>query len=212
MLAFGEQLRAMLLPAMLGAALMVWLISASLEAIGSASDTRAVSRDSARPDAPVLAAALSGPILPASTIQGAPALQRAEVVLPSLTVGGYGREARKRLAEVQGKRRLAFVPLKMVLTRGSRRLIDDIGGALGSQPGNWRLRVRVHAHTWGSSARNAEVSATRAEVLAERFREAGIDPSRLFAEGVGDREPVADLKTPHGRRLARRIEVFIEEG
>jgi OOP family OmpA-OmpF porin len=39
----------------------------------------------------------------------------------------------------------------------------------------------------------------------------GVDESRIRAEGMGEKEPVADNKSPEGRANNRRVEMLLEE-
>jgi outer membrane protein OmpA-like peptidoglycan-associated protein len=78
--------------------------------------------------------------------------------------------------------------------------------------------VQVHGHTdaIGSDASNQTLSEQRAQAVVDHFTNAGIDPSRLHAQGFGESQPVAPntypdgSDNPDGRAQNRRVEIIIE--
>lgn len=57
---------------------------------------------------------------------------------------------------------------------------------------------------------NVDLSARRAEAVANYLRRRGINPNNLAAKGLGDADPVASNKNPAGRAQNRRIEILVE--
>jgi len=70
------------------------------------------------------------------------------------------------------------------------------------------LRIDGHTDAVGSVKYNMDLSLKRAISVANYLitRE-GIDPSRIFLQGMGKSVPIADNSTDEGRKLNRRIEV-----
>ncbi len=71
--------------------------------------------------------------------------------------------------------------------------------------------ITVYGHTdnTGSAAANERVSLQRAKSVADYLKNEGIAGNRIVYEGKSFREPIADNATAAGRRLNRRVEVFV---
>lgn len=94
--------------------------------------------------------------------------------------------------------------------------LDEIAKFLARYPGHW---VMVGGHTDSLPTRterfpsNWELSAMRAvNVVKYLSRMKGLDPSRLIASGFGEHHPIATNKTPRGRQLNRRVEIYLIRG
>lgn len=92
------------------------------------------------------------------------------------------------------------------LDQRAQEVLDRLGRELAAHP-DVAVVVRGHTDSTGSAEFNLELSARRAEVVADRLLAAGARPSQLVATGVGPAEPVADNGTDDGRRANRRSEV-----
>ena len=58
---------------------------------------------------------------------------------------------------------------------------------------------------------NWELSVSRATAVARFLQEdVGVRPDRISATGFGEHQPIAPNDTEDGRRLNRRIEIFLE--
>src|SRR5215468_2454145 len=93
-------------------------------------------------------------------------------------------------------------------------LMERIGTALETQPG----RAVITGHTDNvpvtKSLRfpsNYHLSVARAETVKAIVVSKLSDPSRVTSEGRGETEPVADNKTPEGRKRNRRIELIVQK-
>src|SRR5215813_11560504 len=92
-------------------------------------------------------------------------------------------------------------------------LMERIGKALETQPGI----AAITGHTDNVPIKtlrfpsNYDLSVARAETVKEIVVGFLADPSRVTSEGKGDTEPVADNKTPEGRRKNRRIELIVQK-
>ncbi len=67
--------------------------------------------------------------------------------------------------------------------------------------------VGGHSDTTGPAEYNMGLSERRAEVVRAQLIEAGVDESRLSAEGYGPKDPVASNETREGRAQNRRVDL-----
>lgn len=73
-----------------------------------------------------------------------------------------------------------------------------------------RLEVIItigHACAIGSDDYNQRLSIRRAEAVKAYLASKGIEASRVYTEGKGETQPIADNSTPAGRAQNRRVEV-----
>jgi outer membrane protein OmpA-like peptidoglycan-associated protein len=95
------------------------------------------------------------------------------------------------------------------LLPASGRALSAIGIVLRRHP-DIRVEIGGHTDTRGADDYNLSLSQLRAETvrsyLIDNF---SIDPTRLIAQGYGERQPVADERTPTGRALNRRVEFVV---
>jgi len=66
-----------------------------------------------------------------------------------------------------------------------------------------------HTDTVGSAAYNQKLSIARAEAVKKFLTGKGIETNRVYTEGKGFSQPVADNKTAEGRAKNRRVEVEV---
>ena len=66
-----------------------------------------------------------------------------------------------------------------------------------------------HTDSVGSDAYNQKLSVRRAEAVKAYLVSKGIDKSRVYTEGKGEAQPVADNKTKAGRAQNRRVEIEV---
>ena len=66
-----------------------------------------------------------------------------------------------------------------------------------------------HTDSTGSDAYNQNLSERRADAVASYLRSQGVAGNRLYATGRGETEPRASNSTAEGRKLNRRVELFI---
>ncbi|MCU0952280.1 MAG: OmpA family protein [Burkholderiaceae bacterium] len=102
---------------------------------------------------------------------------------------------------------------KSTLRPGAIRQLDELvqKARAGGEAG-YKLEVIVivgHADSTGSAALNERLSLARAEAVKKYFVDKGIEPNRIYTEGKGSRQPIADNKTAAGRQQNRRVEIEI---
>jgi OOP family OmpA-OmpF porin len=66
-----------------------------------------------------------------------------------------------------------------------------------------------HTDAVGNDALNQKLSIARAEAVKNFLASKGIEKNRVYTEGKGSKQPVADNKTAEGRAKNRRVEVEV---
>ena len=97
---------------------------------------------------------------------------------------------------------------KSVLKPEGKAKLDD----LSYKVKNINLEVIIavgHTDSVGSDAYNQKLSVRRAEAVKAYLVSKGIDKSRVYTEGKGEKQPVADNKTAAGRAKNRRVEIEV---
>jgi OOP family OmpA-OmpF porin len=66
-----------------------------------------------------------------------------------------------------------------------------------------------HTDSVGSNAYNQKLSLRRSEAVKAYLVSKGIEKTRIYTEGKGENQPVADNKTKDGRAKNRRVEIEV---
>lgn len=66
-----------------------------------------------------------------------------------------------------------------------------------------------HTDSVGSDAYNQRLSVRRAEAVKTYLVSKGVEKNRVYTEGKGEKQPVADNKTADGRAKNRRVEIEV---
>ena len=69
--------------------------------------------------------------------------------------------------------------------------------------------VEGYTDSVGSASYNQGLSERRAEAVRRALIRAGVEPTRIVAQGYGKEYPVADNASDSGRAQNRRVEVTI---
>ena len=97
---------------------------------------------------------------------------------------------------------------KSVVKPAGRAALDDL--LMKLQGMNTEVMVTVgHTDSVGSDAYNQKLSQRRAEAVKAYIVSKGVDASRVYTEGKGESQPVADNKTAEGRAKNRRVTVEV---
>ncbi|QXZ10436.1 OmpA family protein [Comamonas sp. Y33R10-2] len=97
---------------------------------------------------------------------------------------------------------------KSVLKPAGKTKLDDLTGKIKGV--NLEVIIAVgHTDSVGSDAYNQKLSVRRAEAVKAYLVSKGIEKSRVYTEGKGEKQPVADNKTAAGRAQNRRVEIEV---
>ncbi|MES2316697.1 MAG: OmpA family protein [Pseudomonadota bacterium] len=97
---------------------------------------------------------------------------------------------------------------KAVVKSEGKAALDDL--LMKLQGMNTEVMVTVgHTDSVGSDAYNQKLSLRRAEAVKAYIVSKGVDASRVYTEGKGESQPVADNKTAEGRAKNRRVTVEV---
>ena len=141
--------------------------------------------------APAPAAAPAAPAAPAA----APAAPAAKPAAPTSSKVTYAADA-------------FFDFDKAVLKPEGKAKLDDLASKVKAI--NLEVIIAVgHTDSVGSDAYNQKLSIRRAEAVKAYLVSKGIDKSRVYTEGKGEKQPVADNKTKEGRAKNRRVEIEV---
>ena len=66
-----------------------------------------------------------------------------------------------------------------------------------------------HTDAVGTDGYNQKLSIRRADAVKNFLVSKGIEKNRIYTEGKGEKQPVADNKTSEGRAKNRRVEVEV---
>ena len=97
---------------------------------------------------------------------------------------------------------------KSVIKPEGRSKLDDLAGK--AKGVNLEVVIAIgHADSIGSDAYNQRLSVRRAESVKAYLVSKGIEANRIYTEGKGEKQPVADNKTREGRAKNRRVEIEV---
>lgn len=95
---------------------------------------------------------------------------------------------------------------KAVLKPEGKTKLDEVVTKLSSI--NLEVIIAVgHTDSVGSDAYNEKLSVRRAEAVKAYLVGKGIEKNRVYTEGKGKKQPVAENKTAAGRAKNRRVEI-----
>ena len=97
---------------------------------------------------------------------------------------------------------------KAVLKTEGKAKLDDLTGKVKGI--NLEVIIAVgHTDSVGADAYNQKLSVRRAEAVKAYLVSKGIEKNRVYTEGKGEKQPVADNKTSEGRAKNRRVEIEV---
>jgi OOP family OmpA-OmpF porin len=97
---------------------------------------------------------------------------------------------------------------KSVLKAEGKAKLDDLVGKIKGISLEVIIAVG-HTDSVGSDAYNQGLSVRRAESVKAYLVSKGIEKNRVYTEGKGEKQPVADNKTAEGRAKNRRVEIEV---
>jgi len=132
---------------------------------------------------------------PAAAVVPAPAPAPAPVAPPAATKVTYAADA-------------FFDFDKSVLKPEGKAKLDDLVGKIKDI--NLEVIIAVgHTDSVGSDSYNQKLSVARSESVKAYLVSKGIEKNRVYTEGKGEKQPVADNKTSEGRAKNRRVEIEV---
>ena len=97
---------------------------------------------------------------------------------------------------------------KAVLKPAGKASLDDLSSKL--QGINLEVIIAVgHTDAVGTDAYNQKLSIRRAESVKAYLQSKGIEANRIYTEGKGEKQPVAENKSAAGRAKNRRVEIEV---
>ena len=95
----------------------------------------------------------------------------------------------------------------MLKPEGKAKL-DDLVGKIKDI--NLEVIIAVgHTDAVGSDSYNQKLSVRRSEAVKAYLVSKGVEKNRVYTEGKGEKQPVADNKTGEGRAKNRRVEIEV---
>ena len=97
---------------------------------------------------------------------------------------------------------------KAVIKPEGRAKLDDLVGKIKDI--NLEVIIAVgHTDAVGGDSYNQKLSIRRSEAVKAYLVTKGIEKNRVYTEGKGEKQPVADNKTAEGRAKNRRVEIEV---
>jgi OOP family OmpA-OmpF porin len=97
---------------------------------------------------------------------------------------------------------------KAVLKPEGKAKLDDLVSKVKGI--NLEVVIAVgHTDSVGGDSYNQKLSVKRSEAVKAYLVSKGIEKNRVYTEGKGEKQPVADNKTVEGRAKNRRVEIEV---
>ena len=140
-------------------------------------------------------APLAPPVVMAPAPASAPAPAPVPVIVPISEKVSYSADA-------------FFDFDKAVLKPAGKASLDDLSSKLKGM--NLEVIIAVgHTDSVGTDGYNQKLSIRRAESVKAYLQGKGVEANRIYTEGKGEKQPVADNKSTDGRAKNRRVEIEV---
>ena len=101
-----------------------------------------------------------------------------------------------------------FKPSKTDLEPEALQELDKVVRLMKSKK-HLSIAVQGHTDSSGSAQQNETISQKRADAVTKYLIEKGIDKKRISTKGYGEKYPKASNGTVEGRKINRRIDVYL---
>jgi len=89
------------------------------------------------------------------------------------------------------------------------QFLDELANKLVTE--NKKVLIRGHTDSPGDKELNFKVGLRRAKKIRDQLKKRGVPHKSIETTSDGEETPVADNRTEEGRKLNRRIEIFIKD-
>lgn len=96
------------------------------------------------------------------------------------------------------------------LLPSSLEVLDKVAEVMRRYP-EFKLMIEGHTDDVGDATANQRLSENRVQACALYLQSKGIDAANLATQGFGESKPIADNRTPAGRKQNRRVEFRVEQ-
>ncbi|WP_421795293.1 DUF6089 family protein [Haliscomenobacter sp.] len=96
------------------------------------------------------------------------------------------------------------------LLPSSLEVLDKVAEVMQRYP-EFKLMIEGHTDDVGDAAANQRLSENRVQTCALYLQSKGINAANLRTQGFGESKPIADNRTPAGRKQNRRVEFRVEQ-
>jgi outer membrane protein OmpA-like peptidoglycan-associated protein len=97
------------------------------------------------------------------------------------------------------------------LSTAAQAKLEPLAALLANNP-DYQIVIEAYTDNRGDEASLQQLTQDRARVLADRFVSAGVDGTRIQANGMGTANPIAPNTKPNTRLRNRRIEITLMPG
>jgi outer membrane protein OmpA-like peptidoglycan-associated protein len=95
---------------------------------------------------------------------------------------------------------------KATLSTAAVAKLEPLAALLANNP-DYQILIEAYTDNKGDEVSLQQLTQERARVLSDRFQSAGVDPTRIQANGMGASNPLASNNTVAGRTKNRRVEI-----
>ena len=92
------------------------------------------------------------------------------------------------------------------LSAASAAKLEPLAALLASNP-DYQILIEAYTDNKGNEVSLQQLTQERARVLSDRFQSAGVDATRIQANGMGASNPLAPNTTVAGQKKNRRVEI-----
>jgi outer membrane protein OmpA-like peptidoglycan-associated protein len=89
--------------------------------------------------------------------------------------------------------------------------LEPLAALVASNP-DYQILIEAYTDNKGDEVTLQQLTQERARALSDRFQSAGVEPTRIQANGMGASNPLAPNTTVAGRSKNRRVEITFTAG